>query len=119
MPKAELPAPLANAATGEWKEHPRFRNIWMKVLLTSEDNSLASVNIVRVPPGSVIGRHHHPGQVETVYVLAGRSLLALGETEVPFSAGQIVAIPIALEHALRNEGTEPVDLLTFFTPPLP
>lgn len=60
---------------GEWHEHPRFRGIYMKGLLTSTDNALASVNRVRVPPGGT-------------------------------------------EHALGNDGTETVELLTFFTPPL-
>jgi quercetin dioxygenase-like cupin family protein len=53
----------------------------------------ASISRVRVPPGAVIGQHHHAGQVETVYVLAGRSILTLGDRETPFAAGQIVAIP--------------------------
>lgn len=118
MPSTELPAPMADAARGEWKEHPRFHDIWLKSLLTSVHNPLASVNVVRVPPGGVIGRHHHPTQAETVYVLAGQSVLTLGNVEVPFNAGQIVAIPIALEHALHNIGTEAVELLTLFTPPL-
>jgi quercetin dioxygenase-like cupin family protein len=56
--------------------------------------------------------------VETVYVLAGESVLTLGETETPFAAGQIVAIPAELPHTLRNDGPEMVELLCFFTPPL-
>jgi len=117
-PPSLLPARIADAASGEWQEHPRFRGIYLKGLLTSADNGLASVNVVRVPPGGVISRHHHPAQVETVYMLAGQSVLTLGDAETPFNAGQIVAVPIGLEHALRNESAEDVELLTFFTPPL-
>ena len=113
-----LPAPIADVNAGEWMEHSRFRGIYLKRLLTPADNPLASVNVLRVPPGGIIGRHLHPTQVETVYALAGQSILTLDQTEVALNAGQIVAIPIALEHALRNEGTETVELLTFFTPPL-
>jgi len=51
-------------------------------------------------------------------MLAGQSVLTLGDAETPFNAGQIVAVPIGLEHALRNESAEDVELLTFFTPPL-
>lgn len=109
---------IVDAASTAWGTHARFPGILMNRLLTSADNALASVNAVRVPPGGVIGRHRHPAQVETVYVLAGHSILTLGETEVPFNAGQVVAIPIGLEHALRNEGADVVQLLTFFTPPL-
>jgi quercetin dioxygenase-like cupin family protein len=103
---------------GEWQEHTRFSGIYMKSLLTSADNPLASVNAVQVPPGGVIGRHHHGQQFETVWVIKGEVILTIGDIDVSLHDGQIIAIPIALEHALRNESQESVELLTFFTPPL-
>jgi quercetin dioxygenase-like cupin family protein len=109
---------LADLAAGEWQEHARFPGIYMKGLLTSADNPLASVNVVRVPPGGVIGRHRHAQQLETVWVIRGESILTLDQTEVSLRDGQIIAIPMGLEHALRNEGEALVELLTFFTPPL-
>ncbi len=90
----------------------------MKALIGSADNPLAGVNLVRVPPAGVIGRHIHVREIETIYALAGQGLLALGETDHPFAAGQIVAIPAGLEHGLTNTGTETVELLCIFTPPL-
>ena len=74
--------------------------------------------LVRVPVGEQVTRHQHGQEVETVYVLAGKSRLVLGDQEIPFHAGQVVAIPMGMEHALINAGDEPVDLITFFTPPL-
>jgi quercetin dioxygenase-like cupin family protein len=90
----------------------------MKGLLTSEDNPMASVNVVQVPPGGIIGRHRHAKQLETVWVIRGNAMLTLDQTDLHLKDGQIVAIPIGLEHALQNEGDIPVELLTFFTPPL-
>jgi quercetin dioxygenase-like cupin family protein len=87
-------------------------------LLTPEDNALANVSLVCVPPNCEVGRHRHPTQVETVYLIHGQSILTVGETEQPLNAGQIVAIPIGVEHALRNAGTEDVELMAFFTPPI-
>ncbi len=113
-----FPARIADTTTGEWKEHPRFPGILMKPLLTSADNALANVSLVRVPPGREVGRHFHPTQVETVYLITGKSILTVGDTEAPLEAGQIVAIPIGVEHALRNVGPESVELLAFFTPPI-
>jgi hypothetical protein len=46
----------------------------MKTLITSAGNPLAGVNLVRVPPDGVIGRHHHSKETEMVYVLAGESI---------------------------------------------
>jgi quercetin dioxygenase-like cupin family protein len=109
---------VADLMMGEWQEHARFPGIYMKSLLTSEDNPLASVNVVQVPPGGMIGRHRHAQQLETVWIIKGEAILTLDQTDVNLKIGQVIAIPIGLEHALRNEGQSPVELLTFFTPPL-
>ena len=109
---------LADIEAGEWQEHARFPGILMKGLLTSADNPLASVNVVEVPPGGKIGRHHHAQQLETVWVIHGNAILTLDQTEVPMRDGQLIAIPVGVEHALRNEGQSVLKLLTFFTPPL-
>jgi quercetin dioxygenase-like cupin family protein len=110
---------VADLKAGEWLEHARFSGIYMKSLLTSADNPLASVNAVQIPPGGIIGRHHHAQQLETVWVIKGEGILTLEHTDIHLTAGQVVAIPTSLEHALRNETDTPVELLTFFTPPLP
>ena len=109
---------VADLESGEWQEHTRFPGIYVKGLLTSEDNPLATVNVVQVPPGGKIGRHRHTQQLETVWVIRGKAILTLDQTEVSIKDEQIIAIPIGLEHALRNEDQSPVELLTFFTPPL-
>ena len=109
---------VADINDGEWQEHARFPGIYMKSLLTSADNPLATVNVVRVPPGGNIGRHIHAQQFETIWVIRGNAILTLDQMEVSIRDGQIIAIPIGLEHALRNEKQDLVELLTFFTPPL-
>ena len=109
---------IADLEAGEWQEHTRFPGIYIKGLLTSADNPLATVNVIQVPPGGTVGRHSHAQQLETIWVIRGNAILTLGQTEVSIKDGQIIAIPIGLEHALRNENQSPVQLLTFFTPPL-
>ena len=109
---------VVDSAETEWEDHPRFAGIQMKALLTKSDNVFANVNIVHVPPGSVVGWHTHTTQVETVYLLKGRAVLTIGMNESALTAGCIVAIPSGREHTLRNVGTEAVELLAIFTPPL-
>jgi quercetin dioxygenase-like cupin family protein len=109
---------IVDLEAGEWREHARFPGIYMKGLLTSADNPLATVNVIQVPPGGSVGRHRHAQQLETIWVIRGNAILTLDQTEVSIKDGQIIAIPSGLEHALRNEGRSPVQLLTFFTPPL-
>lgn len=109
---------VVDLVTGEWQEHPHFPGIQMQGLLTKLDNPFANVNAIRVLSGGTIGRHRHAGQVETIWIIRGNAILTLDQTEVSIKDGQIIAIPIGLEHALRNEGHILVELLTFFTPPL-
>ncbi len=109
---------IADLEAGEWQEHTRFPGIYMKGLLTAADNPLASVNVIQVPPGGTVGHHRHAQQLETIWVIKGNAILTLDQMEVSIKDGQIIAIPIGLEHALRNEDQSPVQLLTFFTPPL-
>jgi quercetin dioxygenase-like cupin family protein len=90
----------------------------MKTLLTSADNPLINISQVKVPVGGSVPRHHHADEVETVYMLNGKAELVLGHEQLPFNAGSIVAIPMALEHELHNVGDEPLHLLAIFTPPL-
>ncbi len=110
--------PIVDATAIEWGEHPRVAGIYVKKLLSADENPLASVNLVKVPEGGVVGHHMHVDQVETVYVLKGQCVLTIGGNEMPFNVGQIVALPAGVEHELRNAGSEPVELITFFTPPI-
>ena len=116
MPKTSVD--IMDSRAGEWKEHPRFKGILIKNLLTTEQNKLANVNVVQVPTGGVIGSHNHGAQVETIYVLSGQSILTIDGVDFPFGAGQAVAMPDGVSHSLRNEEDELVELLTIFTPPL-
>lgn len=109
---------IADIHAGAWQEHARFPGIYMKSLLTSADNPLMSVNVLRVPTGGHIHTHRHVQQIETVWVIRGQATLILDQTEVPIRDGQIITIPVGLEHALRNEGPALMELLTIFTPPL-
>lgn len=118
IPRMTTITPIVDPEHLEWGAHPRFEGISMKPLITAAGNPLAGVTLVNVPPDGVIGRHHHVQEIETVYVLAGESILTLADTDYPFTAGQIVAIPAGLDHALRNQGPEVVKLLCVFTPPL-
>jgi quercetin dioxygenase-like cupin family protein len=113
-----LPARVVDSQFGEWREHPRFPGVMMKQLLTSADNGLASVNMVRLPAGREIGHHTHPTQVETAYFLSGEAMLFLGNAEVHVSAGQVVAVPMNTVHGLRNPFEQDLEVLAIFTPPM-
>ncbi len=109
---------IKNSLEGDWGEHPRFQNIWMKPLYTREENPHASLNMVRVPPGAMINSHSHGTQIETIYILSGEAVMNFEDADHTFLEGSIVAMPVGIRHSLRNEGNQDVLLLTIFTPPL-
>jgi quercetin dioxygenase-like cupin family protein len=109
---------IVDLESTQWEPHPRFPGILMKTLLTTADNAFANVNLVLIPPGCEVGWHHHSMQMETVFLLQGQSTLTIDKSEQPLHAGQIVAIPLGAEHTLRNNGTQPVEIMAIFTPPL-
>jgi len=108
---------IIKSAEAAWEDHPRFAGIQMKGLITKEDNPYASISVVHVPPGGEVGWHLHGTQIETVYLLRGQAVLTIGTLESPMTSGSIVAIPAGAKHALRNVGSDSVELLAIFTPP--
>ena len=101
-----------------WKGHERFPGMLMKTLITSRENPYLSLNIVRIPPGVALAFHDHSHEVETVYMVSGKGVLTLEATDVPFEAGQVVALPPGFKHCLKNTGEEEIQMITIFTPPL-
>ena len=117
-PDVDVTSMIIDPSNLEWKGHERFPGMLMKTLVTSKENHHLSLNVVRIPPGVELAYHDHPEKVETVYMIAGSGVLTLGEVEVPFEAGQVVALPAGFKHCLKNTGTEEIQMITIFTPPL-
>ena len=113
-----LPARVVDSEHVTWGEHPRFEGVMLKQLLTAADNGLASVNMVRLAPGREIPHHTHPAHVETAFILSGKAYLWLGDREVLFSAGEVVAVPMNTVHGVRNPFEQDLEVLAMFTPPL-
>jgi quercetin dioxygenase-like cupin family protein len=101
----------------DWGEDSRFAGVLVKTLLTAAANPQASVHLVRVPAGGMIGHHQHEHEIETAYVVKGSCTLELNGVTHPFYQGQIVVIAAGVEHAVFNNGVEAVEFLTLFTPP--
>jgi quercetin dioxygenase-like cupin family protein len=113
-----LPAPFVDQADIAWDPHPRYPSVYFKPLIGAVDNEYASFGLVRLPPGGVIGIHAHPKEVETIYGIEGNGIFTLQDNEFPFTGGQIISVPIGMEHGLRNESDDDVLILTIFNPPL-
>ena len=69
---------------------------------------------VDLAPGTVFGRHRHPGE-EIIYVLAGTfEYLVEGRPPVVLKAGEVLFIPAGTIHAAKNVGRDhAVELATY------
>ncbi len=64
-----------------------------------------------LPVGGEIGPHVHQGEFETYYVLNGEGTFLDNGVHTPFAAGDVLYTPDRHEHALRNTGKEPLEVL--------
>lgn len=75
------------------------------------------IDLAVLPPGATIGRHRHDDDEEEFYlVLDGEGRLLREGVESDVRAGDLVRNPPGGEHALRNDGTEPLRLFVFALP---
>ncbi len=73
-----------------------------------------------VAPGGEAERHHHDGEHQAMFVLAGECTVTLGD-HAPrrCGPGTIVRIPPGLDHHVHNHGDVPLRVLIVYSPPLP
>jgi len=113
MPEAHI---FSTEAT-PWTGNDLAADARIKVFESRQTHPNASVILVELKVGGVVGTHHHEKEIETVYVLAGQGLLTHGEAQSALTAGMGASIPVGLPHGLRNTGDVPVTLIAIHTPP--
>ncbi len=114
-----MSAPHFFDAQGQpWTPHPTIPGILTKPLETRATYPAASVQLVQVAAGGVIGRHTHAVETETAYVLAGEGVLQWGDEERALTPGTGVTIPPGIPHSLRNTGEAPMEIYAVHIPPV-
>ena len=71
----------------------------------------AYVDHMLLPPGTFTNPHLHTGVEEFYYVIAGEGEITVGGETAPILNGSAVPILLHEVHAVRNTGTEPLELL--------
>ncbi len=61
--------------------------------------------------------HVHENEEETFYVLDGRDLFVVGETERELTRGDLVVVPRGAPHTLAPRAGEPLRMLVIVSPP--
>ncbi len=68
-------------------------------------------------PGQGQERHSHAAADKLYVVLRGRGAFEVGEDAFAAGEGTVVPAPAGVPHGVRNEGPEPLVLMTVMSPP--
>lgn len=71
----------------------------------------AYVDHLLLPPGASTGGHAHRAVAEFYYVMAGDGILSVGNQSEPVRVGDAIPIHLNEAHALRNSGSEPLEVM--------
>jgi oxalate decarboxylase/phosphoglucose isomerase-like protein (cupin superfamily) len=77
-----------------------------------------TVGFSEFPGGSAPEGHVHPTQEEVIYIISGKGKLVSPENTVELEPGTVVYIPNGTHHQTVNDGTEPLTMVTSFSPPV-
>jgi oxalate decarboxylase/phosphoglucose isomerase-like protein (cupin superfamily) len=73
--------------------------------------------VVTFPAGSAPEGHIHPAEEEVIHVISGSGKLVTPEGTATLEPGTTVYIPPGLHHATACTGTEPLTMVSVFSPP--
>lgn len=64
------------------------------------------IGIGELPPGKVLGLHHHVGDAEFYYVLSGRATITVDDEVIDATPGTAIYIPKDSPHKILNDGKD-------------
>jgi mannose-6-phosphate isomerase-like protein (cupin superfamily) len=101
-----------------WSEHPTFKGVELKHIITSErTDGQFSYHLVRIAPNKKIGNHIHEKQLETHEVISGTGVCVNDGVELPYEAGIISIFPVGVPHEVIA-GDDGLCLFAKFMPAL-
>ena len=84
--------------------------------ITGAKNSTVGFSVF--PAGSAPEGHVHPTQEEVIYIVSGTGKLVSPANTVDLEPGTVVYTKIGTHHQTVNDGTEPLTMVTSFSPPV-
>ena len=92
------------------RENENFR----QVLFTTERSQLV---LMSLKPGEEIGEEVHEGIDQVLAFAAGEGEAVIEGNRSPVRAGSVVVVPSGARHNFVNTSSEPLKLITVYTPP--
>lgn len=98
--------------------HLPGRDFFLCVSPTNSDAKNVALGIAVFPAGSAPAGHVHPAEEEVIHIISGTGELITPEGSAQLEPGTTVYIPAGLHHATACHGTEPLRLVSVFSPPV-
>jgi mannose-6-phosphate isomerase-like protein (cupin superfamily) len=106
---------IESAAQIEWTQHPKFKGVYLKHLITGSDTEgHLSCHLVKVDPGCALLDHIHDPQWELHEVVEGEGVCMLDQREVRYYPGQMALIPQGTHHQVVASEKGLILLAKFF-----
>ena len=116
--KLVLPEKETDFVELEWTEHPTFKGVELKHIITAKDtDGMFSFHLVRIAAGCSIGNHIHETQLETHEVIKGRGKCINAGSIIPYEPGTISVKQAGVPHEVIA-GSEGLYLFAKFMPAL-
>lgn len=116
--KLVLPEKETGFAGIEWSEHPIFKGVELKHIITAKDtDGKFSYHLVRIAPDCSIGNHTHETQLETHEVIKGSGKCVNAGSTIPYKPGTISIMQAGVPHEV-DAGSEGLYLFAKFMPAL-
>ena len=92
---------------------------WKKLVGPENGDSQNMIfGLVTFPPGADPGTHSHAGEEEVIYVISGTGETKVGGQVFALEPGVTVFTEPGVEHGVKNTGTEPLVMISVFSPPV-
>lgn len=92
------------------KQNTNFRQV-----LTTGPH--VQVVLMSIAPSEDIGEETHPDNDQVLLLVSGRGKAVLEHDESDYAAGDLVLVPAGTLHNFINTGTEPLKIITTYSPP--
>ncbi len=97
------------------KENPLPADKKAQMIKIAEDETI-TLYILRATKGVEVKPHIHKTHDETIYVIKGTAQMFINDKWVDLKPGSLHFNPMGKVHALKHTGTEPLVLISVFTP---
>lgn len=108
---------LKRIADIEEKPHPKFPNVFIKLLANNSETDRLSSLYVRIMPGAELAPHVHD-VLEFFHIVKGHGHALVKGERVEVFGGEVIIAPIGEEHGLKNAGETDLELMVVYSPGL-